>query len=254
MIHSCYLITTQSHIHMCHVSEKFIICFAWLRQQFKLRPVAKTLLFCFCVCVYILLLFLCRTSQSAICILNAKQTHFIHWCDEFWLNTNAIAIRSHANINVEVANRLIYFSNSMGLRLLESFQQKLSLDSLDGHQISMSRIPLGRIFFFIRNLVKWFDIHPKPILIQKFGKQILSVCHLFINETIDISASASPVPMAIAEGVIHTFFSSNIQNALAKVLKVHTIETINQILQVKRIICEQRVCVYCIYLVYYYVA
>lgn len=137
---------TQSHIHMCHVSEKFIICFAWLRQQFKLRPVAKTLLFCFCVCVYILLLFLCRTSQSAICILNANQTHFIHWCDEFWLNTNAIAIRSHANINVEVANKLIYFSNSMGLGLLESFQQKLSLDSLDGHRISMSLIPLEQIF------------------------------------------------------------------------------------------------------------
>lgn len=148
MIHSCYLITTQSHIHMCHVSEKFIICFAWLRQQFKLRPVAKTLLFCFCVCVYILLLFLCRTSQSAICILNAKQTHFIHWCDEFWLNTNAIAIRSHANINVEVANRHISFriSNSMGIRLLESFQRKLSLDSLGRHRISMSRIPLEQSF------------------------------------------------------------------------------------------------------------
>lgn len=87
-------------------------------------------------------------------------------------------------------------------------------------------------------------MHLKPILIQKFGKQNLSVCHLFINETIDISVSASQIPMATAKGVIHTFFFSNIQNALAKVLKVHTIETINQILQVKRIIFEQRVCVY----------
>lgn len=211
MIHSCYLITTQSHIHMCHVSEKFIICFAWLRQQFKLRPVAKTLLFCFCVCVYILLLFLCRTSQSAICILNAKQTHFIHWCDEFWLNTNAIAIRSHANINVEVANRHISFriSNSMGIRLLESFQRKLSLDSLGRHRISMSRIPLEQSF--ISKSCKMIRYAPEtPILIQKFGKQILSVCHLFINETIVISVSASPIPMAIAKGVwyIHFFFQT----------------------------------------------